>query len=40
MDLKEIGWVGVEWIHQAQNRDRWQAVMNAAMNLRLLAPRS
>jgi hypothetical protein len=32
MDLREIGW-GVEWIHLAQDRDRWRAVVNAAMNL-------
>jgi hypothetical protein len=40
MDLKEIGWGGVEWIHLAKDRDRWRAVVNAVMNLRLLAPRS
>jgi hypothetical protein len=39
MDLREIGW-GVEWIHLAQDRDRWRAVVNAVMNLRVLAPRS
>jgi hypothetical protein len=38
MDFKEIGWGGVEWIHLAQDRDRWRAVVNAVMNLRLLAP--
>jgi hypothetical protein len=37
MDLSEIGWGGVEWIHLAQDRDRWGAVVNAAMNLRVLA---
>jgi hypothetical protein len=31
---------GVEWIHLVQDRDRWQAVVNAVMNLRVLAPRS
>jgi hypothetical protein len=39
MDLKEIAWAGVKWIHLAQVRDRW-AVVNAVMNLRVLAPRS
>jgi hypothetical protein len=39
-DLKEIGWGSVEWIHLAQGRDRCRAVVNAVMNLRVLAPRS
>jgi hypothetical protein len=30
----------VEWIHLAQDRDRWQAVVNAVMNLQVLAPQS
>jgi hypothetical protein len=40
MDLEEIDWGGVEWIHLAQDRDRWRALVNAVMNLRVLAPRS
>jgi hypothetical protein len=40
MDLSEIGWGGVEWIHLAQDRDRRRAVVNAVMNLRVLAPLS
>jgi hypothetical protein len=39
MDLRGIGWGGVEWIHLAQDRDRWRAVVSAVMNLRVLAPR-
>jgi hypothetical protein len=31
---------GVEWIDLARVRDRWRAVVNAVMNLRVLAPRS
>jgi hypothetical protein len=37
MDLREIGWGGgLEWIHLAQDRDRWRAVVNAVMNLRVM----
>jgi hypothetical protein len=40
-DLREIGGEGsVNWIHLAQDRDRWRAVVNAVMNLRVLMPRS
>jgi hypothetical protein len=28
MDLREIGFGDVDWIHLAQNRDRWRAVVN------------
>jgi hypothetical protein len=38
MDLREIDWGDVEWIHLAQDRDRWRAVVNAVMNLRVLVP--
>jgi hypothetical protein len=37
---KLVGGGGVEWIHLAQDRDRWRAVVTAVMNLRVLAPRS
>jgi hypothetical protein len=40
MDLREIGWGGVEWIHLAEDRDRWRAVVNAVTNLRVLGPRN
>jgi hypothetical protein len=40
MDLREIGLGDVDWIRLAQDRDRWQAVVSAMMNLRVLAPRS
>jgi hypothetical protein len=36
MDLQELGWGGMDWIDMAQDRDRWQALVNAAMNLRVL----
>jgi hypothetical protein len=37
MDLREIGFGGVDWIRLAQDRDRWRAVVSAVMNLRVLA---
>jgi predicted small integral membrane protein len=40
MGLCEFCWVGVEWIHLAQDRDWWQVVVNMVMNLRILAPQS
>jgi hypothetical protein len=40
IDLREIGWGGVDWIRLAQDRDRWWAVVNAVMNLRVLASQS
>jgi hypothetical protein len=36
MDLREIGFGGVDWIHLAQDRDRWRALVNTIMNLRVL----
>jgi hypothetical protein len=36
MDLVEIGWEGVDWIHLAQDRYRWRADMNMVMDLRVL----
>jgi hypothetical protein len=35
MDLREIGFGDVNWIHWAQDRDRWQALVNTVMNLRV-----
>jgi hypothetical protein len=34
MDLREIGWEDVDWMHLDEDRDQWQAVANRAMNLR------
>jgi hypothetical protein len=33
MDLQEIGREGVDWIHLAQNRDHWWALVIMVMNL-------
>jgi hypothetical protein len=35
MDLREVRWEGMDWIHLAQDRDQWWAVVNTAMNLRV-----
>jgi hypothetical protein len=34
MDLREIGWGGMDWINLAQDRDRWSALVNKVINLR------
>jgi hypothetical protein len=34
MDLREIGWDGMDWIDLAQDRDQWKAFVNAVMNVR------
>jgi hypothetical protein len=35
MDLRDIGWDGVDWIDLAQDRDQWRALVNTVMNLRV-----
>jgi hypothetical protein len=35
MDLREIGWGGMNWIDLALDRDRWRAPVNTVMNLRV-----
>jgi hypothetical protein len=35
MDLREVGWGGIDWIYLAQDRDRLRAVVNTVMNLRV-----
>jgi hypothetical protein len=35
MDLREIGWDGVDWINMVQDRDQWRALVNTVLNLRV-----
>jgi hypothetical protein len=33
MELRKIGWGGMDWIDLVQDRDKWRALVNTAMNL-------
>jgi hypothetical protein len=33
LDLKEVGWDGMDWTNLAQDWDSWQTVLNMAINL-------
>jgi hypothetical protein len=35
MDVREIGWGGMDWIDLAHDRDQWRALVNTVMNLRV-----
>jgi hypothetical protein len=32
MDLKDVGWGGMDWIDMAEDKDRWRALVNVVMN--------
>jgi hypothetical protein len=35
MDLVEVGWGDADWIGMGQDRDRWRALVNSVLNLRV-----
>jgi hypothetical protein len=35
MDLGEVGWSDVDWIGLAQDKNRWRALVNSVLNLRV-----
>jgi hypothetical protein len=36
MDLREVGWYVVDWIGLVQDRNRWRALVNSVLNLRVV----
>jgi hypothetical protein len=37
MDLRVIGWEGLDWIHLAENRDQWKTLMK--MEIKVWVPK-
>jgi hypothetical protein len=35
IDLREIGWGGMDWSQLAQDKDQWRSLVNTVMNLRV-----
>jgi hypothetical protein len=35
VDLVDVGWGDMEWIGLAQDRDKWRALVNSVLNLRV-----
>jgi hypothetical protein len=33
VDLREMGWDGMDWIDLAKDRDQWRTLVNTVMNL-------
>jgi hypothetical protein len=36
IDIREIGWDGVDCIDLAQDRDQWRALVNTVMDIRVI----
>jgi hypothetical protein len=39
MDLREIGWMGAKWIQLAQDRNKWQTLVNMVISIWVPSPR-
>jgi hypothetical protein len=35
MDVREIGWDGVDWVDMGQDRNQWRTLVNTILNLRV-----
>jgi hypothetical protein len=35
MNLREIGWGSMDWVHLAQHRGQWKALVNTTRNIRV-----
>jgi hypothetical protein len=35
IDLRDMGWGGVDWIGLAQDRDKWRALVSVILNLQV-----
>jgi hypothetical protein len=35
IDLREIGWDGMDWLDLAEGSDQWRVLVNTVMNLRV-----
>jgi hypothetical protein len=35
LDLREIGWGGMDWIDVVQDRDQWKALVNMVINVQV-----
>ena len=35
MDIQEVGYRGMDWFELAEDRDRWRALVNAVMEIRV-----